>query len=69
MPPPGWTPQSKNYSLKLENLIVKNPIEQNVQGTGGYYESKNIVQNKMTLKAYHKYADSETAKVEGKDNT
>jgi len=48
---------------------VKNPIEQNVQGTGGFYESKNIVQNKMSLKAYRKYAENETAKVEGKNES
>ena len=38
--------------------MVKSPIEQNVQGKGGFYESKNIVQNKMTFKAYRKYAES-----------
>ena len=66
MPPTGWRPQSKNYLQRLENLIVKNPIEQNVQGTAGFYESKNIVQNKMSFKAYRKYAEDENAKVEGK---
>ena len=37
--------------------MVKHPIEQNVQGRGGFYESKNIVQTKMSLKAYRKYAE------------
>lgn len=42
---------------RLEALEIKNPIEQNVQGTNGYFESKNIVQKKMTFKAYKKYAE------------
>ena len=56
VPPPEWKPQAKDYLQRLENLTVKHPIEQNVQGRGGYYEAKNIVQPKMSLKAYRKYA-------------
>lgn len=63
MPPAGWKPQAKDYQQKLEHLSVKHPIEQNVQGKGGFYESKNIVQTKMTLKAYRKYAERESKKV------
>lgn len=66
VPPSGWIPQSTNYHQKLDNLIVKNPIEQNVQGSGGFYESKNLVQNKMTLKDYRKYAERESKTVEDK---
>jgi len=37
-----------------------------VQGTRGYYEVKNIVQKSMSFKAYKRYAESESAKVNGK---
>lgn len=69
VPPPQWKPQAEDYSQRLENMWVKNPIEQNVQGRGGFYESKNIVQPKMTLKAYRKYAEREGQKVASASNT
>jgi hypothetical protein len=63
VPPPSWKAQSVDYQKKLENLMVKNAIEQNVQGMGGFFESKNIVQKKMTFKSYRKYSEKESAKV------
>ena len=63
VPPANWKPQAHDYQQKLEHLMVKNPIEQNVQGRGGFYESKNIVQPKLSLKAYRKYAEKESSKV------
>lgn len=63
VPPAGWKPQAKDYQKRLENLSVRHPIEQNVQGKAGFYESKNIVQPKMTLKAYRRYAEKESQKV------
>jgi len=37
VPPEGWKPTRKDYSALLEKLDVSHPIEQNVQGNGGYF--------------------------------
>ncbi len=65
MPPKGWSPRAKDYEQRLVNLMVRHPIEQNVQGTGGFYEARNIVRDKMPLKQYRRYAEKEGARVAG----
>lgn len=50
----------------MDKLSVSHPIEQNVQGSGGYFEARNLVQPKITFKAYRKYAEREGRSVEGK---
>jgi hypothetical protein len=57
VPPEGWKGNIQNYQQALEKLKIKNAIEQNVQGKAGFFESKNIVQKKMSYKAYKKYAE------------
>ncbi|CAM5999857.1 unnamed protein product [Sphagnum balticum] len=65
VPPKGWSPRAKDYEQRLVNLMVRHPIEQNVQGTGGFYEARNIVRDKMPLKQYRRYAEKEGARVAG----
>lgn len=66
MPPEGWRASLPNYQAALERLDVAHPIEQNVQGTAGFFEARNIVQPKMTLRAYQKYAERQSASVSTK---
>jgi hypothetical protein len=66
VPPPGWKGTRENLEAQLDKLEVSHPIEQNVQGSGGYFEARNLVQPKMTFKGYKKYAEREGKSVEGK---
>jgi hypothetical protein len=66
VPPQGWKGTRGNHESLLDKLEVSHPIEQNVQGAGGYFEARNLVQPKMTFRNYRKYAEREGKAVEGK---
>lgn len=52
VPPPGWKPASSLYSAKLNDLLVKGPIEQNIFGKGGVYECLHIQKKSLPLSEY-----------------
>jgi hypothetical protein len=60
VPPAGWKGTLPNHPALLERLDVTHPIEQNVQGNAGYFEARNIVQPKMTLRNYRRYAERQS---------
>jgi jumonji domain-containing protein 2 len=52
VPPPEWTSRFSDYRLKLDQLVVSGPIEQNVFGKGGIYECLHIPKKSMSLRDY-----------------
>jgi [histone H3]-trimethyl-L-lysine9/36 demethylase len=52
VPPPEWSSKFSDYPLKLEQLNVTGPIEQNIFGKGGIYECLHIQKKSMSLREY-----------------
>ncbi len=50
VPPKSWKPNSKQTKKNMDDLLVSGPIQQNIFGKGGVYESILIQKKSMTIK-------------------
>ena len=60
IPPEEWVPRKKGYDLKDLNFTIEGPIKQNFKmlGTQGSYQTKGIIQPKMTVLEYYEMTQS-----------
>jgi jumonji domain-containing protein 2 len=59
IPPSEWIPRKGGYDDAFtNNLLVKGPIMQQVEGRNGVYQQLNIERKTMTVKRFRKLAES-----------
>jgi len=60
VPPKEWIPRKAGYNLADMNFTIEGPIKQKFQNIGdpGCYQTKGIIQPKMTVVEYEKLAHS-----------
>lgn len=60
IPPDEWVPRKAGYNLEDMNYTIEGPIKQKFQNIGdpGCYQTKGIIQPKMSVLDYHKLAHS-----------
>lgn len=57
IPPPEWCPRKSGYS-NLENIKIKTPISQVVEGKEGIYTQYNIQQKPLNINEFKHLAES-----------
>ena len=60
IPPKEWVPRKSGYDLEGINYTINGPIKQHFQNIGdpGCYQTKGIIQPKMTVKDYYTMTQS-----------
>lgn len=60
IPPKEWVPRRGGYDDEFTaNLLVKGPIQQQVEGRNGVYQQLNIERKTMSVKRFRKMAESD----------
>jgi len=59
-PPKEWVPRKSGYNLEEMNYTIQGPIKQHFQtiGNTGCFQTKGIIQPKMSVLEYHKMTQS-----------
>lgn len=59
IPPKEWVPRKKGYNLdEIMKLKIPDPICQMINGNRGIFQSINVRKNALSLKEFHKKANS-----------
>jgi jumonji domain-containing protein 2 len=68
IPPTKWKARSKGYKQDIDDILISNPIEQNVTGKGGIFELLYIAKKSLRIREYKKKVELFEDITEDKNN-